>query len=220
MFKECCDDKSISEGTAVLLLSQFLDVNAESNWKYYFNHGSPCLGGFRTYPEALNHLSRTNAKDIYISKGIPVLEKTRQGVEEDDLDFSTCLRDKARACGKVFSETELMSKFLIAVHPDIKPILLATRLDGEMPFENYVERALAQGDAHRALVKRLFIPRKSRSINRLKSLWKWRAQTLCFNKDRMSSQSAQQEMLSRPPSRGEATYSAIRNSRTRPHTTR
>lgn len=180
-FKELCDDNNISEGTAISLLPKFLDGNAKSNWKSYFNRGSSRLGGFRTYPEAVNHLLRTYAKDTYIEKAVADLDKTRQGSEEDELAFGTRLRDKARACGNVFSESELISKFLRGVRPDIKPILLAAQLDGEMPFDDFVERAFAQGEAHRALVKTIGLRGKPRGPELRKPVLAVEHQAVRFN---------------------------------------
>lgn len=82
---------------------------------------------------ALNHLLRTNAKDTYIEKVVADLYKTRQSAEEDELAYSTRLRGKAGACGNVFSESEIISKFLSGIRLDIKLILLTAQLDGKMP---------------------------------------------------------------------------------------
>lgn len=71
-----------------------------------FNQGCEYLGGFRTYAEAVNHLLRTYAKEMYIESAVADLDKTKQGAKEDELTFGSRRGDKARACGNVFSESQ------------------------------------------------------------------------------------------------------------------
>ncbi len=63
------------------------------------------------------------------------------------------VRDTARLCGNVFSENQLITRFILGSHADIKPVILSNKsLWGRVSFDEFVRRAQALGDSHRALI--------------------------------------------------------------------
>ena len=151
-FKERCDENGISEGAALLLIPKFLTGAARDNFKSYFGRRNSSLGGFSTYPQAVNHLLRTYATDVIIERALTELDNTVQGPAEDELKFGERLREKARQCGNVFDEGELIKRFIRGVRADVRPLLSASVMNSErLDFNSYVERAYAQGESHRAM---------------------------------------------------------------------
>ncbi len=73
--------------------------------------------------------------------------------KEDERVFRLRVRDTARLCGNVFSEKEMITRFILGSHADIKTIILSNKsLWGRVSFDDFVRRAQALGDSHRALI--------------------------------------------------------------------
>ncbi len=52
----------------------------------------------------------------------------------------------------MFSENQLITRFILGSHADIKPVILSNKsLWGRVSFDEFVRRAQALGDSHRAL---------------------------------------------------------------------
>ena len=152
-FKQQCDENGVSEGLAVRLLPKFLGGDAKDTFDSYVDTGVYGLGGAKTYPEAVNHLLHVYARDSVIEQAVEKLNTMKQGEKETESDFGRRLRRQARKCGNVFSEKQLITRFVRGTHENIKPLLRATQGGNEtnQSYSNYVERAQALGTAHRAL---------------------------------------------------------------------
>ena len=71
------------------------------------------------------------------------------------MEFGKRLRKQARRCGNVYSEKQLISKFVRGLREDVKPLVRAMDLEGlSRSFNTYVEKAYALGESHRALSSR------------------------------------------------------------------
>ena len=153
-FQKQCDENGVSEGLAVRLLPKFLGGDAKETFRSYVDTVVYGLGGAKTYPEAVNHLLHTFAKDSVIEQAVESLNTMKQGAQESEGDFGRRLRRQARKCGNVFSEKQLITRFVRGTHENVKPLLRAT-YDGAsisgQSFSDYVEKAQALGTAHRAL---------------------------------------------------------------------
>ncbi len=67
----------------------------------------------------------------------------------------TTLRDTESLRGNVFSENQLITRFIFVTHEDIKPIILSNMARwGQVSFDEFVRRAQALRDAHRALLRK------------------------------------------------------------------
>ena len=103
---------------------------------------------------------RKYAKDAIIEKTVVDLDSTQQREEEDETSFATRLQDKARACGNVYSESQLITKFMRGIGPDVKPHLWGLRQKQPgISSDELVEAAQALGSANRALLTRFSQPK-------------------------------------------------------------
>lgn len=155
-YKKQCDRNNVTEGAALVLLPNFLKGEAKESFEANFELGEDGTGGFQTYPGAVQHLLRMYATDGIIERVVEEIDNLRQREDETERQFATRLRQKARSCGPVYSEADLITRFLRGLSPDLKPLLRAQRHDfrGPRAFYDFVERATAAGDANRALIAR------------------------------------------------------------------
>ena len=96
------------------------------------------------------------ATDAIIERVVDDVDNMRQREDETERQFADRLRKKARSCGPVYSEGDLITRFLRGLSPDLKPLLRVQRHDlrGPRAFYDFVERATAAGEAHRPLLAR------------------------------------------------------------------
>ena len=73
--------------------------------------------------------------------------------KEKETAYAKRIRTQARRCGGVFTEPEMITRFIRGVHEDLKPLSCLKRSSYSMPnvLQDFVKRATAQGEAHRAL---------------------------------------------------------------------
>ncbi len=86
-----------------------------------------------------------------MERSVPDFEGTRQQKGEDKNYYARRLKRKAAICGNVYSDEELVTRYLLGLQGNKKPIILAERrkyLDDL--FRDLVESAMAAGEAHRA----------------------------------------------------------------------
>ena len=151
-FKQQMDNNKLSEGAACLICPNFLASDAKEAYENNFELPED-EGGFNNWPEALQFLLKSYAKDRHIEEALASLEDIKQMPDEKESAYAKRLRTQARRCGGVFSEPEMITRFIRGLREDLKPLLHLTRADYSLPnvFQDFVERATAQGEAHRAL---------------------------------------------------------------------
>ena len=139
-----------------MLLPNFLKGEAKSLFESNFELGEVGGGGFYSYAGGVQFLLQMYATDANIERFVEELDSMRQREDESERAFADRLRRKARTCGPVYNESTLITRFLRGVSPDLKPLLRLQRQDfkGTRAFYDFVERATAVGDAHRALLLR------------------------------------------------------------------
>ena len=152
-FKQQMDANRLSEGAALLTCSSFLDDDAKESYENHFDL-PPDQGCFTKWPQAVQFLLRTFAKDAYIEEALARLDELRQDSDEKEVVYAKCLRKQGRRYGSVFSEQDMINRFIRGLRADLKPLLRVLKAEYSLPnaFQDYVERAGAQGDAQRALV--------------------------------------------------------------------
>ena len=147
------DASPLPEGAALFISPSFLNGVAKERYENNFDL-PPDQGGFTTWPQTVLVLLRTFAKDAYIEEALARLDELRQDPDEKEVSYAKRPRKQARRCGSVFREQNMINRFIRGLRADLKPLLRVLRADYGLPnaFQDYVERAGAQGDAHRALV--------------------------------------------------------------------
>jgi len=122
-FKRECDMNRISEGAALLCLPKFLDGDAFISFDANQSIGFEDVGGFSTYPAAVNYLLRTYASDVNIEAAVDAFESIQQDEKESVQDFARRVRKTARECGGVYTERELITRFQRGIRQEIRPLL-------------------------------------------------------------------------------------------------
>lgn len=153
-FKNELDSNGLSEGAALLLCPKFLIGDPLEAYNGQFDLLQGDQDGFTTWPEAVQFLLRTYAKDTYIEDALIVLDGCHQSPQEDEEQFARRLRKTNRAIAGVFSQQDLITRFMRGLHSDVKPLLRQSRQDysGPNAFQEFVDQAHAQGESHRALL--------------------------------------------------------------------
>ncbi len=60
--------------------------------------------------------------------------------------FGLRVRDTARLCGNVFSENQLITRFILGSHADIKPVILSKKsLWGRVSFDEFFQKSPGSG---------------------------------------------------------------------------
>ena len=149
------DGNGRSEGAALLLCPKFLIGDALETYNTQFDLANDGLGGFQTWPEAIQFLLRTYAKDAYIEEALQELDECIQGTEETEEVFAKRLRSQTRQMAGEFSQQDLITRYLRRCHLSLRPVLRDTRrmYTGPNAFQDFIEHAIAQGEANRALLQ-------------------------------------------------------------------
>jgi len=121
-FRRECDLNSLSEGAAILCLPKFLDGDAYVTYDAHLALGSEEIGGFSSYPAAVNFLLRMYATDANIELAVQAFETLAQEPNEDVQDFARRVRKVARATGGVHTERELITRFQRGLRPELRPL--------------------------------------------------------------------------------------------------
>ena len=177
MFKTQCDKNAISEGAALLLLPDFLVGDAEQTYQNELELGDEGVGGITSYCHAVQFILRRYGADRYIERAVEEFENVRQKDDEDETAYARRLRSKAKCFGGVYSEGDLITRFIRGLDPALKPLLSAERKYGLRScrtFYDVVDRAAGLGDSKRAMVHRATRRQKT-------------TQNLCHCMDRVSS---------------------------------
>ena len=164
MFKTQCDKNAISEGAALLLLPDFLVGDAEQIYQNELELGDEGVGGTTSYCHAVQFILRRYAADRYIDRAVEELENARQKDNEDETAYARRLQSKAKCFGGVYSEGDLITRFIRGLDPALKPLPSAEHnsvLRSCRTFYVVVGRAASLGDSQRAMMHRATRRRKT-----------------------------------------------------------
>lgn len=78
VFKSQLDQDHIGEGAALLILPEFLAGDARDAWEASFEISGEMGGGFTTWPEAVQFLLRTYAKDRHVKQVSAEMDQMKQ----------------------------------------------------------------------------------------------------------------------------------------------
>ena len=157
MFKTQCEKNDIAEGAALIILLDFLAGAAETTYLNELELGNEGFGGINSYCHAVPFLLRRFAADRYIERAVEDFESLRQKDEEDETTYAQRLRAKAPCFGAVYSETDIITRFIRGLDPSLKPLLSVERNAGLRScrtFYDVVDRAAGLGDSQRQMVHR------------------------------------------------------------------
>ena len=157
MFKAQCDKNTISEGAALLLLPDFLVSDAEQIYQNELKLGDEGVRGITSYCHAVQFILRRYAVVRYIDRVLEEFENVRQKDDEYETAYARRLRSIAKCFGGVYSEADLITRFIRGLDPAFKPLVSAERnsvLRSCRTFYEVVNRAAGLGDSQRAMVHR------------------------------------------------------------------
>ena len=92
-----------------------------------------------------------------MDRAVEEFENVRQKDDEDDTAYALRLRSKAKCFGGVYSEADLITRFICGLDPALKPLLSAERNSGLRScrtFYDLVDRAASLGVSQRAMLHR------------------------------------------------------------------
>lgn len=152
-FKHQLDCEGIPEGGALKIWPSFLTRNAYDVFAQLTEDGDADLGGFTTWPEAVQFFLRTYVKDQYLEEAVEKLYQIQQGERERVMDFYQRLTKAARDLSSAFTQAELMTKFQRGLHASIRPLLRRVRHEfkGSNALSEFAEYAAGIGESHRAI---------------------------------------------------------------------
>jgi len=170
LLKRQFDQAKVGEGAALLVMPEYLGGHARDLFDANFDAVGDDTGGFTRWPEAVQYLLRTYAKDHHIEGFVAEVEALHQAGDENEASYARRLRNKANECAGVYTDQDLITRFIRGLKPDLKPLVSMSTFDKDRSatFMDYVDYATAQGDAHRALGK----VSKTKSKSRTKKLVK------------------------------------------------
>ena len=153
-FKRICDEHGVSEGLAILILPHFLFGDARSLIEENFEVSGIAIGGYRTWPEAVQLLLMNYAKDKYIKDALRLFNECTMRDDEDEATFGRRLQKYARLCGGVIDSQKLVTRFCDGLPSYIQPMVLEI-IPGLPSFNRYqicVDKAAAIGATQRAVL--------------------------------------------------------------------
>ncbi len=105
------------------------------------------MGDFSTWPEAVQLLLQTYARDEYLEEAVAALNRLVQKNGESEHDFARSLTQAARKCAGVFSRQALITIFLQGVPKTVLPVLRLQRKNFQSSdaFSGFVGTAAAHG---------------------------------------------------------------------------
>ena len=170
-FKRVCNDHDVSEGLALLILPHFLRDDARRLIEESFELSGEGLGGYSTWPEAIQLLLMNYAKDIYIKEAVDNFRTCQMRDDEDEQAYGRRLRNLARLCGGVISSQQLVTRFCDGLPPYIRPMIeeVVPHLPSFNTFQACVDRAATIGATQRAVLSRASNSHKSSRQDRPKT---------------------------------------------------
>ncbi len=108
-------------------ISKYLTGAAKRQFDSYNALGASRLRGFASCPEAVQHLLKSFAIGEAIIDVVAEFDGLKQSAKEEEWAFRLRVRHTARLCGNLFSENQLITRFIFGTHEDIKPIIVSSK---------------------------------------------------------------------------------------------
>lgn len=124
-----CDIKSINEGAAMRLFSNFIWVPDKAPFSHRViaenNNSHQQEGKLTTYGKVVNYLLETYTIDDVIAKDEAEITSFKQPAGRTAVRFSEVLCEKELRCGRVYDESRLIRIFTEGLHSCIRYCLRA-----------------------------------------------------------------------------------------------
>ena len=155
-FKYACDETDVAEGAALPLMKYFMSGEAKATMLSYIGRGTgfadtqPGVDAINSYPEAVQWLLLTYAKETVLQKAYTEVTHLTQGPGEDENTYALRLRKAALQCGDAFKERHLISIFIDGLKPYSQHVVRdAVAENTRMTFQAIRAKAQSLGDAYR-----------------------------------------------------------------------
>ena len=170
-FKKTCDEHGVTEGLALLILPHFLEGDVRALVDENFELSGIGIGGFRTWPEAIQLLLMNYAKDAHIKDAMHEFQNCAMRDGEDEMTYGRRLQKLARLCGGVVDSQKLVTKFCDGLPPYIQPMVLEVvpSLPQFNRYQTCVDKAAAIGATQRAVLSQATQMRKPSRPDRPKT---------------------------------------------------
>lgn len=170
-FKKTCDEHGVTEGLALLILPNFLEGDVRALVDENFELSGIGIGGFRTWPEAIQLLLMNYAKDAHIKDAMREFQNCAMRDSEDEMAYGRRLQKLARLCGGVVNSQKLVTKFCDGLPPYIQPMVLEVvpSLPKFNRYQTCVDKAAAIGATQRAVLSQATQLRKPSRSDRPKT---------------------------------------------------
>ena len=146
-----CNENKIAEGAALQLLPSLLSGEAADEFDKNRNLSDDPTEDIQSYPQAINFLLSTYAKDLYLERTLEELDNISQQRNETEVQYAGRLKELARLLGNIFSQHNLITRFLRGIMAPIKPelMLMHTTTVRFKTLKSAIDAATQLGEAHR-----------------------------------------------------------------------
>ena len=117
IFKTQCDKKAISEGAVFLLLTDFLFGDAEQIYQNELELGDEGVREITSYCHAVQLILRRYEADHYIDCAVEKFQNMCEKNDEGETAKARRLRSKAKCFGGVYSDADLITRFIRGLDP-------------------------------------------------------------------------------------------------------
>ena len=152
-YKNALDAEYIPEVAGLLMMHNFLELDALTLFEVMMNDAGTDTAGFASWPHAVQFLLETYATDLHIERAIDELESIRLEPRDTILQFKNRLTKAARELAGAYPQDALMTRFIRNLPPHIKDIvrLELPKLKGPTALNRLAAHADAYNRAHRAI---------------------------------------------------------------------
>ena len=110
-YKQTLDSDRIPEVAALEIMGNFLDHDANTLYCLMMNNSADNLGGFQTWPQAVQFLLQTYANDRELETAVEALENMKMSNTDSVTSFYRRLTAAGRDLAGAYSQDDLMSRF-------------------------------------------------------------------------------------------------------------
>ena len=152
-YKNALDAEYIPEVAGLLMMHNFLELDALTLFEVMMNDAGTDTAGFASWPHAVQFLLETYANDLHIELAIDELESIRLELRDTILQFKDRLTKAARELASAYPQDALMTRFIRNLPPHIKDIVLLElpKLKSPTALNRLAAHADAYNRAHRAI---------------------------------------------------------------------
>lgn len=121
----------------------FLTEGAKALYEYHLGRGRTCANYIIAWPEGVQFLLRSYARDSYILRALNEMDSLKQGQGETEADPSNRVWEHLNRCGSVFDGEDFIDRWSAGFNPILSPLLANLRAESGpgKTYHDYVECA-------------------------------------------------------------------------------